>query len=327
MSVSTLAKISLILVSSPLLQACQLPYLATGAYEQAKILNSRKPIDKILKKEKLDEKTREQLEFSIKVQNYALKKGLECKGNFKSYVQLDRPYVTYLLIASKKDELKAKTWWFPIVGSFPYKGYFSKNKAEASALKLQKKDYDTYVRGVSAYSSLGWFKEPILSSMLNGSKYDLADTMFHECFHSTVFYKNEVDKNERLAVFFAHKIMIEFLKTQDLEELIPTLNDSWKDQILFSEFLNEQIKVAIEKYEKKQHQEEILKGVQDSYLNDLKPKLKHLSFDDVFLKDFNNAKLVAFKTYFHDFESLENQLKQEFDGDIFKFLKHLKSIN
>jgi predicted aminopeptidase len=324
MNVSTLAKISLILALMPLLQACQLPYLATGAYEQAKILNSRRPVKKVINDDGISAEVKSKLEFSLVAQEFASKNGLNCKGNFKSYVQLNRPYVTYLLIASRKDELKAKTWWFPIVGSFPYKGYFSKDKAIKASKKLEQKDYDTYIRGVTAYSSLGWFKEPILSSMLNGSKLDLADTIFHECFHSTIFYKNDVEKNERLAVFFAHKIMLRFLREQNLIDQIEELKKSWKDQILFSNFLKDQIEVAEKKFEQNESQRLILESLQDTYLKSLKPQIKVLNFDSVFLRDLNNAKLVAFKTYFHDFQSLELKLEQEFKGDIFSFLESLR---
>ena len=308
----------------PLIQSCQLPYLATGAYEQAKILNSRKPVKKIINDPNMNAGIKEKLKFSLLTQDYAAEKGLKCGGSFQTFVQLKRPYVSYLLIASKKNELKVKKWWFPVVGSFPYKGYFSKAKAEKSALKWQKKDYDTYVRGVSAYSSLGWFKEPILSSMLRGSKFNLAETIFHECFHSTIFYKNQVEKNERLAVFFAYKIMISFLKKLNLNGEIIQLDKAWKDQLLFSQFLKEQIKLAEKKFDNNENQEKILKHIQDSYLKSLKPQLLTINFDPVFLKDFNNAKLVAYKTYFHNFDKLEKQLKKNFEGDIFKFLTHLK---
>ena len=324
MTVSTLTNISLILVSTLVLQACQLPYLATGAYEQAKILNARRAVKKVINDENVSEQTKEKLEFALKAQSYSETQGLKCKGNFKSFVQLDRPYVTYLLIASKKNELKAKTWWFPVVGSFPYKGYFSEEKALKAAQRLQKKDYDTYVRGVTAYSSLGWFKEPILSSMTAGSKLDLADTIFHECFHSTVFYKNEVEKNEQLAVFFAHNILISFLKNFDQEEEIPEVEKAWEDQLLFSNFLNEQIQLAEKSYSNGEQQEEILKKIASSYQEKLKPQLNVLSFDSVFLEGLNNAKLVAFKTYFHDFEELQRKLKEDYDNDIFSFLEFLK---
>ena len=320
---TTLVKTTLFMLSFPLLQACQLPYLATGAYEQAKILTSKKPIKKVINDEGVSKEVKEKLEFAIKAQDFAEEKGLKCKGNFRSFVQLDRPYVTYLLIASKKNELKAKNWWFPIVGSFPYKGYFSKNEAKKAAFKLQSKDYDTYIRGVRAYSSLGWFKEPILSSMLNGSRFDLAETIFHECFHSTIFYKNQVEKNERLAVFFAHNILISFLKRLELEKEIVQIGKSWEDQILFSKFLKEQIKIAEQSFNENKKQKDVLDQIKNSYLKNLKPRLQVINFDFVFLKNLNNAKLVSYKTYFHNFEKLERQLHDKFDGEIFRFLNSL----
>ena len=306
------------------LTACQLPYLAKGAYEQIKILNSRKSVKKVVTNDKLEEHTKEKLLFALKAHSYGETKGLTCKENFKSYVELNRDYVSYLLIASKKDKLEAKMWRFPIVGSFPYKGFFSEEKALSEAEKLIKKNYDTFVRGVPAYSSLGWFKEPILSSMLHGTKYNLAETIFHECFHSTVFYKNEVDKNEQLATFFAHHIMIAFLKDLELTSEIDNLRKSWSDQLLFSLFLKENIEIAELNFSKNEDQKNILDQIKQNYLKNLKPKLQILNFDKVFLKNLNNAKLVAFKTYFFNFDELEHKLQNTHNNDIFNYLISLK---
>lgn len=323
MTVSTLTNIWLVSLII-CLSGCQLPYLVSGAFEQVRILNSRQKIGKAIENVAMAPDSRAKLEFSIVAKNFAAENGLTCKKNFETYVELGRPYVSYLVIASKKNEIKAKTWWFPIVGSFPYKGYFSENRASSAILKLQKKDYDTYTRGVTAYSSLGWFKEPILSSMLKYSKYSLAETIFHECFHTTFFIKNNTQVNERLAVFFAHHFMIKFLKStgdtkQEEKEVI-----SWEDSKKFTLFLEETINDSIEYYKTETDREKLFSNIQKNYVENLKPTLAVNNYDHVFLKDLNNAKLAAFKTYFHKFKYLEDKLKTDFNGDVLGFLEHLK---
>ncbi len=325
MTISTLINIwplSLIL----LLSGCQLPYLVSGAFEQSRILGSRQKITKAFQNVAISNKTKDKLRFSLKAKDFALANGLTCKDNFKTYVELNRPYVSYLVIASKKNKIDPKKWWFPIVGSFPYKGYFSKEKAKSAALKLQAKDYDTYIRGVNTYSSLGWFNEPILSSMLKHSKYSLAETIFHECVHTTFFIKNNTEVNERSAVFFAHHFMIKFLK--DLNNLKQKKHKllSWKESKKFTSFLEKTILNAIKYYDSNTDRKALFKSIKKNYLKHLKPEITINNYDHVFLINLNNAKLAAFKTYFHKFDKLENNLKNKFSDDIFVYLRKIKSL-
>ena len=297
MTVSTLT----VFILSLLLTGCQLPYLMSGAVEQVKILSSRQKVEKAIESVATDEDTKVKLSFALKAKDFASENGLNCKKNFGTFVQLDRPFVSYLVVASPKDKIEAKKWSFPIVGSFPYKGFFSEKQAKREVTKLQKKDLDTYMRGVTAYSSLGWFKEPILSSMLKYSKESLAETIFHECFHGTFFVKDNVEKNEQLAVFVGHYYLLKFLKQMGnikeyQEEIL-----SWRDQKLFTSFLEKTLYEAQSFYRQEKPLREVLfTQIADSYKKNLKPKLEVNNYDSIFLENLNNAKIAAFKTYFHD---------------------------
>ncbi len=323
MRVSTLATF---LILALLLSGCQLPYLMSGAVEQIRILNKRTPINKAISSGKLENSEIEKLKYSQKASLFAEEIGLKCESNFKTYVKLNRPYVSYLVIASEKEQLKLKKWSFPLVGSFPYIGYFSEKKAKSYQKQLIKKNYDTYLRGASAYSSLGWFNEPILSSMIRGSKESLAETIFHECFHGTFFLKDNVELNERLAVFIAHKSLLLFL--QNKPDLIKKELESWQDQKLFSAFLKDILDYTKSSYKNKQAtRTEIFNKIHDDYQNKLKPNLKVLDYSKVFDRDLNNAKLLAFKTYFHDFKQLEDLYNNKFEGDIIKMIKYFINLS
>jgi len=323
MNVSTLT----VLLVSLLLTGCQLPYLMSGAVEQVKILTSRQKIEKAIESVATSTETKVKLRYALKAKDFAAANGLNCKKNFGTFVKLKRPYVSYLVVASPKNEIKAKTWSFPIVGSFPYKGFFSEKQAKREVTRLKQKDFDTYMRGVTAYSSLGWFKEPILSSMLKYSKESLAETIFHECFHGTFFVKDNVEKNEQLAVFVGHRYLLEFLKSiNELKKYDEELL-SWKDQKLFTSFLEKTLKDAEGFYQNEEAtRNELFEKIGKSYETDLKPKLKINNYDSVFLKDLNNAKIVAFKTYFHKFERIEALLKNEFDNNIISMVAKMASL-
>jgi len=127
--------------------------------------------------------------------------GLAMSKNYTRYVQLDRNYLAAVVSASAKDSFKRHEWHFPIVGSVPYKGFFDVEDARKERAKLEKKELDVWVRPVEAFSTLGWFKDPLYSYMRGYSPARLADLIIHESLHATVFVKGQVQFNEELAEF------------------------------------------------------------------------------------------------------------------------------
>ena len=127
--------------------------------------------------------------------------GLAMTKNYTRYVQLDRNYLAAVVSASAQDSFKRHEWHFPVVGSVPYKGFFNVEDARKERAKLEKKDLDVWIRGVEAFSTLGWFRDPLYSYMRNYSPARLADLIIHESLHATVFVKGRVQFNEELAEF------------------------------------------------------------------------------------------------------------------------------
>jgi predicted aminopeptidase len=127
--------------------------------------------------------------------------GLSMTKNYTRYVQLDRNYLAAVVSASAKDSFKRHEWHFPVVGSVPYKGFFNLEDARTERKKLEKKDLDVWIRPVDAFSTLGWFKDPLYSYMRDYSPDRLADLIIHESLHATIFVKGQVSFNEELAEF------------------------------------------------------------------------------------------------------------------------------
>ena len=127
--------------------------------------------------------------------------GLKESKNYTRYVELDREYLAAVVSACAKDSFTRHEWWFPVVGRVPYKGFFNVDDARKERAKLEKKDLDVWIRGVDAFSTLGWFKDPLYSYMKKYSDRDLADLIIHELLHATVFLKNHSQFNEELAEF------------------------------------------------------------------------------------------------------------------------------
>ena len=127
--------------------------------------------------------------------------GLKDSKNYTRYVELDRDYLAAIVSASQKDSFTRHEWWFPIVGRMPYKGFFNVEDARRERTRLERGDLDVWIRRVDAFSTLGWFRDPLYSYMKDYPLQELADLIIHELLHATVYLKNQSQFNEELAVF------------------------------------------------------------------------------------------------------------------------------
>jgi predicted aminopeptidase len=124
---------------------------------------------------------------------------LPVDGHYLKYADMHRPFIVWNVEAAPEFSLEPKSWWYPLVGSLEYRGYFTEHGATNYAAKLRKKGYDVYIGGVQAYSTLGWFKDPVLNTFIVEPEPDLAETLFHELGHQRVFASGDTDFNEAFA--------------------------------------------------------------------------------------------------------------------------------
>lgn len=321
----------------PLISACQMGYLIKNGYRQVELLNSRVSIEKVLKDSNVSDEVKKKLQLVKEVKIFAEEKlHLKKTKNYSTYVDLHRPYVTYVVSASPKNELKYYTWYFPIVGRVPYKGYFEEEGARRQAQGLSEEGYDTYVRGVTAYSSLGWFNDPVLSSMMGYSDYYLVNTIIHETVHATLYIPDNANFNERLATYLGDlgaKLFYEQRHSNELMAIEDAKIDDL-DQKIFSEFISKEIKQLEEWYKLEQQTptEELVKKreiqfnlIKEHYRTEVQPQLKgrrYRAFDKI---ELNNAKLMGYKLYMNDLGDFE-RLAQKLGGDFQKTLDYCKSL-
>lgn len=177
-------------------------YLSQAAVGQMRIVTKSKTIDDYLKTPNLPDSVRAKLQLVKEIRAYAFDKlGLLPTNNYtKFYDQKGKPLL-WVVSASKEFSLEPKLWWFPIVGSVSYKGFFTLESAQDEAADLEADGYDTRIREVNAWSTLGFFSDPVMSSMLEYPEADLAELLFHELSHSTIYIKGNVDFSESLANF------------------------------------------------------------------------------------------------------------------------------
>jgi len=317
-----------------LLTGCQIPYLTSSAYNQLKILAQRQSIEKVLQNPSVSDKVKDKLRLARNAQEFAESTlGLAKINNYTQYVDLGRPYVTYIVHAAFANRLESYLWKFPFVGKVPYKGYFNEADARREAKSFDPQTYDTYVRGVTAYSTLGYFNDPLLSSMITYSDHDLVNTVIHESVHATVYINDHADFNERLATFLGD-LGAELYYRQKEGEVSPTLKrikDETHDQKEFSRFLTHEVKSLKAWYAEHpqfsaDEKSARLAEIQNRYKSDLQPKLKTDIFANFLIGELNNARLLALGTYYQDlslFQAVYEKLGRSFSA-MLEFSKGLK---
>lgn len=322
-----------ILLITPVLTGCQAGYYLSSAYNQVSLLASGVSVQDAMKDPNISEDEKRKLQLAQKVREFSESDlHLRNTDNYTSYVKLNRRYVTYVVSGSQKWELKHHYWKFPFVGKMPYKGYFNEEDAKKEEENLEKENLDTYLRGVSAYSTLGWFRDPLLSSMLALKDIDFVNTLIHETVHATVFIKSSADFNERMAVFLGNKgTELFYLKKEGPDS--PTLKQiksENEDDRLFSQFISKEIADLEEWYLKQTDKNESLrlariKEIQERFKIELAPHLKTKLYTRFPKIKINNARLLMYKTYFEDLSDFE-KLYKLVDQDFLKFVEKCRSL-
>jgi predicted aminopeptidase len=220
---------ALLVVATPLGR-----YIARAAWEEGRILRARRPITEMVRDANVDSVTRAKLSLVLEARRYAVDSlGLPAGKAFTQFTQLDRDTLVLVLSGARRDALVSKTWWFPVVGRLPYKGYFDTKDALAAERALAKDGYDTYLRPAPAFSTLGWFNDPLLSSSLRADSVDLVNTVIHELTHNRYFAKNEAVFNESFANFVgARGAERFFLARGDTASALASVNRWADDRVL-----------------------------------------------------------------------------------------------
>lgn len=205
-----------LLVALALLVAGCLPirYVTQAAAGQEDLNQRGIAIQEIVEGEHLDKRTRDLLAQVEKIKTFGERFGLRQTRNYRRYVWLPRPAVVWVVSACNPLAFRPRAWKFPIVGSITYTGWFDRKEARAYADDLAKHGWDVDLRPSEAYSTLGWFDDPILSTMISPADDalgDLADVILHETLHATFYIPGQSTLNESVASFFGDELAVRYL--------------------------------------------------------------------------------------------------------------------
>ncbi|MEO5588572.1 MAG: aminopeptidase [Gemmatimonadaceae bacterium] len=212
-------------------------YLTRGAWEEGKILARRQPIADLVANRSIDPAQRAKLALVLAARQYAKDSlRLKTEESFTTFSKLDRDTLVLVLAAAYRDKLESYTWWFPIVGRVPYKGYFDFDAAKRAAKSLYDDGYDVALRPSSAFSTLGWFNDPLTSTTLALDSLDLANTVIHEVTHNTYYAPGSAVFNESFASFVGARGAAAFFRSRGQLDAATRVDAEWSDSKLLGDF-------------------------------------------------------------------------------------------
>ena len=209
-------------------------YILRAGWEESKILARRRPIEEVIADSGTSSGLRDRLTLVIAARQYAVDSlRLSAGESFTTFAQLDRDTLVLVLSAAYRDRLVAYRWWFPIVGRLPYKGFFKTGDALRARADFDARGFDTYLRPASAFSTLGWFNDPLLSTTVRSDTASLVNTVIHELSHNTLFVAGNAEFSESFANFIGTRGAEAFFRSRNSLAAAQAVVDDWaNDQVL-----------------------------------------------------------------------------------------------
>ena len=296
--------------------ACSAAYIVRAGYEEAKILAARKPIVDVIAAPGTSAEAKRRLELVLTARDFAEHAlGLDAGDSYTMYTRLERDTLALVLSGARRDAFVPVTWWFPIVGSVPYKGYFSMEDAREAQAELEQDGFDTFIRATSAFSTLGWFNDPLLSTVLRYPDVPLVSTVIHEITHNSIYIPGQTAFNESFANFVGDRGAIALFCGMDGpdSERCRRAQDEWADNLVFAAYLNELVGQLDQLYDrddidaatKVELREPIFEAGRTRFRDEVLPRMRTDRFRGFERLPMNNATLLARRLYYDRLDRFE----------------------
>jgi len=313
---------------------CDLAYLFHAAAGQFRLLNDSIPIKEALNKGSLTPAQEVRLQLVARIKDFGERElGLKKTGNYETVYLCSPLRPIYTVSASPKDRLSQKTWWFPIVGDMPYLGFFDLESAKEERDRLIKERLDVSLSIADAYSTLGWFQDPVTLNLIEGSTPDLVETILHEMTHTTLYLKGQGAFNEGLAVLVGK--VGAFLFFDEVfgpsHPFTEEAKGSIEDERLFSRFLAslmdklEQLYNSPISYQEKLTRREEVFAESLEEFKYIKERFKTDRFVHFGKRPLNNAYILSVGLYHRNFDLFEAVLEKK-GGSIREMLLFFKDL-
>ena len=212
-------------------------YLARAGWEEARILWRRQEIEDMVSDSSVAPPLRAKLSLVLDARAFAAADlHLDAGESFTTFSQLDSDTLVLVLSAAYRDRLAHHRWWFPIVGHVPYKGFFDLAAAQREEARFRDRGFDTYLRPASAFSTLGWFNDPVVSTTLRADTLALANTVIHELVHNTYYAPGQAEFNESFANFVGARGSADFFRMRGQPRVVAHAEARWSDEKVLAAF-------------------------------------------------------------------------------------------
>ncbi|MCI0535253.1 MAG: aminopeptidase [Verrucomicrobiales bacterium] len=336
-----------LLAAVPWLAGCHsIRYYKQAVAGQIQILANARPIEPLLVDPAVSPLLRQRLRLVLEIRQFAQDElHLPADGNYLRYVDLHRRFVVWNVHAARSLSLEPKSWWYPIVGRLKYKGYFSESEAHRYARKLELEGYDVYVGGVAAYSTLGWFRDPVLNTFVFDEETELAELLFHELAHQRVFARGDTDFNEAFATAVAEEGLRRWLRAKSDAAALAKARTDWVRKRQFVDLVSKTRARLREVYDEKEAGAGPLaldlqlslsakRSVKEQLFDELRRDYERLKnewggydrYDAWFRSSLNNAKLNTVDTYYKLVPAFQDLLQSQ-GVDLQKFYREAKALS
>ena len=285
----------------------------------SELLEQREAVSEILLKKETTVKLRNLLEKSQEIREFSVKElKLPDNDSYRMYADLKRRYAVWNVVAAEEFSIDPKKWCFLFVGCLSYRGYFSKEDAQAYADELKKEGYDVFLAGANAYSTLGWFDDPLLNTMMYKSEARRAGIIFHELAHQVVYIDDDSAFNEAFATTVEEEgIRRWFIKNNQISQYQEYLVNKKRDEELNA--LLQKTRVQLGALYKKPMRSKEKKDAKANIFTAMKLEYQKLksswngydAYDEWMSQDLNNAHLLLIATYNELLPSFKAMLKNE----------------
>jgi predicted aminopeptidase len=307
-------------------------YITRAGFEETRILKSRQPIDRLARDRTIDPSVRRSLELVLETRDYAARLGLEAKETYTTYADVGRDTLLLVLQAAPKDCICPHTWRYPIVGRIPYKGFFDAKAARREASRFAARGYDTYLRPSSAFSTLGWFNDPLLSTALTRDSVELAATVFHEIGHNTLYVKSATPFNESFAQLVGYRSAEAFFQERGDSVRARQAADRWHDEIVLGDYYSALVGRLQALYAQNPDSTTLEKGRQaaaawarEELEGPIGQRLRTFRIGRLTERPINNAQLIGARIYRTRLDLFERWYEQH-DRNIGRSVSTLKTL-
>ena len=280
-------------------------YYSQSLWGGAKVLAKRRPVERMIADPETSPELRETLELALEMRRFAVTDLLlPDNESYRKYASLDREYAMWNVVAAEELSIEPETWCFLIAGCVAYRGYFNPRRADRFAESMRSRGYDVDVGGVAAYSTVGWFADPLLSTFIERPEAHLAGLIFHELAHQKVFIKDDTTFNESFAMAMEEHGALRWLESRGLHDRIESyrLVKRWGREFAdliagYRQQLADVYAAEASDAWKRQRKAEILDALRAEYQEMKSGWGDYAGFDGWFGRELNNARLALIGVY------------------------------